>query len=85
VHTHRQLSEVVSGWRYPLDVEIWSTALVVPPGGVLRLTVLGRHPFHVGEWQHDDPDDRPNTSFADWATIHSGPDAGSHLLVPVVA
>lgn len=85
VHTHRQPSEVVSGRRYALDVEIWPTALVVPPGGVLRLTVLGRDPFDVGEWRHDDPDDRPNTSFADWATIHSGSEAGSYLLVPVVA
>ncbi|MGH9061961.1 MAG: CocE/NonD family hydrolase C-terminal non-catalytic domain-containing protein, partial [Acidimicrobiales bacterium] len=85
VHTHRQPSEVEPGRRYVSHVEIWPTALVIPPGGVVRVSVLGRDPFDVGEWRHDDPDDRPTRSFADWATIHSGPEAGSYLLIPVVA
>ncbi len=85
VHVHRRLSEVVAGRRYAIEVEIWPAALAVPPGGSLALNIVGRDGFDTGEWRHNDPDDRPNRTFAGWATIYSDPEAPSWLLVPVVA
>ena len=85
VHAHRRVCEVRAGERYALDVEIWPAGLVVPPGGRLLLTVGGSDTFATGEWRHNDSDDRPNATFADWATLYSGPDALSWLLVPVVS
>ncbi len=85
VHAHRHACEVHAGEQYALDVEIWPAGLVVPPGGHLLLTIGGSDTFATGEWRHNDSDDRPNATFADWATLYSGPDALSWLLVPVVS
>ncbi len=84
VHVHRHVSEVRAGEQYALDVEIWPAGLVVPPGGRLLLTIGGSDTFATAEWRHNDSDDRPNATFANWATLYSGPDAPSWLLVPVV-
>ncbi|MEP6651571.1 MAG: CocE/NonD family hydrolase, partial [Lapillicoccus sp.] len=83
VHDHRHTCEVGRGERYAIDVELWPAALVIPPGGRLLLTVGGGDTFATGEWRHNDSADRPNATFAGWATIFSGPEAPSWLLVPV--
>ena len=33
---------------------------------------------------HDDPDDRPAGIFDGTTTVHTGPDAGTSLLLPVI-
>ncbi|HET7823928.1 MAG TPA: CocE/NonD family hydrolase [Anaeromyxobacter sp.] len=41
-HTHDEPQPLVPGQAYPLDVELWPTCIVVPPGHRLALTVRGR-------------------------------------------
>jgi predicted acyl esterase len=41
-HTHDEPQPLTPGQVYPLDVEIWPTCVVVPPGHRLALTVRGR-------------------------------------------
>jgi predicted acyl esterase len=42
VHTHQGPAEVVPGEIYRVEVEIWPTSLVLPPGYSLGLSVQGR-------------------------------------------
>jgi hypothetical protein len=44
-----------------------------------RLDIKG-----VGWFTHDDPADRPVSSFAGFHTIHTGRDRQSYLLLPVI-
>jgi predicted acyl esterase len=41
-HTHDEIQPLTPGAIYELDVEIWPTCIVVPPGHRLALTVRGR-------------------------------------------
>ena len=41
-HTHDEIQPLTPGRIYELDVEIWPTSIVVPPGYRLGLTVRGR-------------------------------------------
>jgi predicted acyl esterase len=41
-HTHDEPQPLAPGQAYPLDVELWPTCIVVPPGHRLALTVRGR-------------------------------------------
>jgi hypothetical protein len=97
-HRHiRQLS-VTPGEIYEVDVEIWPSCLVVPPGYTLALTVQGRdYEFSddvarvswftmtgAGPFKHDDPTDRPPETFGSEVTIHTGGVHRSSLLVPIV-
>jgi predicted acyl esterase len=48
-HTHDELQPLTPGEVYELDVEIWPTCIVVPPGHRLALTVRGRDYEYAGE------------------------------------
>ncbi|MGH8914911.1 MAG: CocE/NonD family hydrolase [Acidimicrobiia bacterium] len=41
-HPHREAEPLTPGQVYPLDVEIWPTSIVVPPGYRLTITVRGK-------------------------------------------
>jgi predicted acyl esterase len=41
-HTHDEIQPLVPGQVYELDVEVWPTCIVVPPGYRIGLTVRGR-------------------------------------------
>lgn len=42
VHTHDEVQPLIPGRVYELQVEIWPTCIVLPPGHRIALTVLGR-------------------------------------------
>ena len=83
-----------------LDIEIWPTSIVVPPGYQLALTVRGKdyevdgtdaalpnapYPMKgVGPFLHIDPDDRPAAIFACAQRLHFAPDKAPYLLLPVI-
>jgi predicted acyl esterase len=48
-HTHERVEPLSPGEVYPVDVEIWPTCIVVPPGYVLALTVRGKDYEYAGE------------------------------------
>jgi hypothetical protein len=98
-HGHDEVQPLVPGQIYELDVEIWPTCIVIPPGHRLGLSVLGRDFDHglelaghrsgpgmrgAGPFLHNDPTDRPADVFDNEVTIHSGPSRPSHLLLPVI-
>lgn len=69
-----------------LDVEIWPTSMVFPPGWRLVLTVQG-HDFAVtapGRMRHDHPSDRPAEEFGGTTTIHTGGEHASCLIMPLI-
>lgn len=57
-----------------LDVEIWPTSIVCPPGYRLAPTVMGKgYEYDVpGRMLHDDPKDRPEAEFGGVNTLHTG-------------
>lgn len=100
VHTHDEVQPLAPGEIVPLDVEIWPTALVVPAGYQLRLTVTGVDFDHgqegasldhfanelrgCGPFIHDAEAMRPPEIYAGTATVHTGGDHDASLLLPVI-
>lgn len=81
------MQKLTPGETYGVDVEIWPTSLVFPKGYRLGLTVMGKDyefPSVPGRLLHNDPDDRPASEFGGVNTIHTGADAESYLLLPVI-
>jgi predicted acyl esterase len=76
----------VPGDIVPLDVEIWPTCLVCPPGYTLALTVRGSDLIASppGRLRHDNPLDRPAEIFAGRTTLHTGGPYAACLLLPVI-
>ena len=99
-HTHTDPQPLVPGEVVQLDIEIWPTSIVVPPGHRIALTVRGRDYEAAaaggrlsnfknvlrgcGPFLHDDPRDRPPALFAGRTTLHAG--LGQHpiLLLPII-
>jgi uncharacterized protein len=48
-HTHDEIELLTPGEIYEVDVEIWPTCIVVPPGHRIALTVRGRDYVYPGE------------------------------------
>jgi hypothetical protein len=88
----------VPGELYELEIEIWPTCIVVPPGYRLALTIQGKDyqvtdkPTEVGwftmtgvgPFKHDDPEDRPAEIFDNEVTLYTGGAHDAHLLLPIV-
>jgi uncharacterized protein len=99
-HTHDEEWPLTPGIPVELDVEIWPTSIVVPPGYTLALTVRGKdyevdgsdaglpnipYPMKgVGPFTHLDPDDRPAAVFACRNSLHVAPGRMPSVLLPVI-
>jgi len=99
-HTHHEEQPLTPGEPAELDVEIWPTSIVVPPGCHIALTVRGKdyevdgtdaglanapYPMKgVGPFVHIDPDDRPAAIFACKNSLHFAPGRMPYLLLPVI-
>ena len=99
-HRHDRAEAVLPGEVYALDVEIWPTSIVVPPGYRLALSVRGRDDQRdeddgasgvavrvmngSGRCTHDDATDRTAERLAGTVTLYSGPERQSYLLLPVI-
>ncbi|HEV7844953.1 MAG TPA: CocE/NonD family hydrolase [Thermoleophilaceae bacterium] len=99
-HTHDERQPLTPGEVYELDIEIWPTSIVLPPGYRLALNVRGRDYEYPGEgarlsnfknelkgcgpFLHDDPADRPPAIYDNRVTVHTGGDRASYLLLPVI-
>ncbi len=83
-HSHDEIQKLQPDEIVALDVEIWPTSIVVPPGYRLVLTLAGRD-FEYdtpGRMLHDDPADRPAAEFGGVNTIYTGGARASFLLLP---
>jgi putative CocE/NonD family hydrolase len=94
-HTHDEKWPLIPDEIYELDIEIWPTCIVLPPGYRLALDIRGTdfaRPLVAGEgphrgsgpWLHDDPIDRNPLIFGGRTTIHTGAAYPSHLLLPMI-
>jgi predicted acyl esterase len=99
-HTHDEEWPLTPGEPVELDIEIWPTSIVVPPGYHVALTVRGKdyeydgtdaglanapYPMKgVGPFTHTDPDDRPASIYACRNSLHFVPDKMPYLLLPVI-
>jgi uncharacterized protein len=98
-HPHVEEEPLTPGELYSLDVEIWPTCIVVPPGYRLALSILGRDfdhglegtPSHIGVemrgagfWYHDDRRERPADVYDGTVTVHSSELHPSYLLLPII-
>ena len=97
-HTHDEKQPLRPGEVAELDIEIWPTCIVVPPGHRVALTVRGKdyeyageaatlsnmkHPMKgCGPFVHDDPVDRPPTTFGGKVTLHF--EKHPCLLLPII-
>ena len=99
-HTHDEIQPLTPGEVYELDIEIWPTCIVVPPGYCVALTIRGKdyafdgppivlpnafYPFTgVGPFFHNHPKDRPPAIFETTNTLHFGAAHQPYLLLPVI-
>src|SRR6185437_7608712 len=84
-HSHDEVSKLEPGKAYCLEVEIWPTSIVCPPGYRLALTIQGRDyeaPGVSGRILHNHPIDRPQGEFGGQTTLLTGPGHESSLLLP---
>jgi predicted acyl esterase len=99
-HTHDEEWPLTPNEPVELDIEIWPTCIVVPPGYRVGLTVRGKdyeydgtdaalphaaYPMKgVGPFTHTDPSDRPPEIFGGVNTLHFGATWAPYLLLPVI-
>ena len=99
-HTHDEEWPLQPGEPVELDIEIWPTSIVVPPGHRLALTVCGKDyevdgrdialpnaPYPMkgaGPFVHIDRDDRPAAIFATRNTLHFSAGRQPYLLLPII-
>jgi uncharacterized protein len=99
-HTHDEPWPLTPGEPVELDIEIWPTCIVVPPGHRIGLTVRGKdyeydgtdagianvaYPMKgVGPFTHTDPRDRPPEIFGGRNVLHFSSGRMPHLLLPII-
>ena len=99
-HSHDEEWPLKPGDPVELDIEIWPTCIVVPPGYRLALTVRGRdyevdgrdaalpnapYPMKgVGPFLHIDSDDRSAAIFASQNSLHFAAGKQPYLLLPII-
>ena len=99
-HSHDEAWPLTPDEPVELDIEIWPTCIVVPPGYRVGLTVRGKdyeydgtdaalphaaYPMKgVGPFTHTDPRDRPAAIFGGVNTLHFGESRKPYLLLPVI-
>jgi predicted acyl esterase len=100
IHTHDEKMPLTPGVPVELDIEVWPTSIVVPPGYRLGLSVRGRdyeydgtdlslpnaaYPMKgVGPFTHTHPEDRPRAIFGGTNTLHFAPGTMPYVLLPVI-
>ncbi len=99
-HTHDEEWPLKPGVPVELDIEIWPTCIVVPPGYTFALTVRGKdyeydgtdaglpnapYPMKgVGPFTHTNPKDRPPDIFDCKNTLHFGANMKPYVLLPII-
>ncbi len=97
-HPHEEAEPMTPGVPVELDVEIWPTSIVVPPGYMIGLTIGGQDyensPHYVARssmtmrgaapFLHNDPTDRPREVFETDYCLHFDEGRLPYLLLPVI-
>jgi predicted acyl esterase len=99
-HSHDEPWPLTPGQPVELDVEIWPTCIVVPPGYRIGLAVRGKDYEYpgppivipgvkytltgVGPFLHEHPGDRPREIFGGTNTLHFAPGRQPYVLLPII-
>jgi uncharacterized protein len=99
-HTHDEEWPLTPHRPEELDIEIWPTCIVVPPGYRIGLTIRGKdyeydgtdaglenapYPMKgVGPFTHANPQDRPPEIFGGRNTLHFAEGRMPYLLLPII-
>jgi uncharacterized protein len=92
-HAHDETQKLKPGEIVEVDLEIWPASLALPAGYSLALTLQGKDFERAGEtgpqrgsgwFLHDDPRDRPPSSFGGTHIVYSGAARTSYLLLPAI-
>ncbi len=97
-HTHDEAQPLIPGEPVDVDVEIWPTCIIVPPGYRVALTIRGKDYENegstitdamyatrgVGPFTHTNPADRPPEIFGGRQTLHFAAGHAPFLLLPVI-
>jgi predicted acyl esterase len=99
-HTHDEAWPLKPREPVELDIEIWPTSIVVPPGYRLVLNVRGKDYDHglgdvgfanamyrmtgIGPFLHNHPQDRPAAIFGGRNQLHFEPGREPYLLLPII-
>jgi uncharacterized protein len=99
-HTHDEAWPLTPGEPVELDVELWPTCIVVPPGYRICLSVRGKDYENegpplalegvkytltgVGPFLHEHPQDRPKEVFDGTNTLHFSPGKPCYVLLPII-
>jgi predicted acyl esterase len=99
-YTHDELQPLTPGQVVGLDIEIWPTCIVVPPGYRIAMTIRGKdyewdgpaatlsnmkNPMKgCGPFVHDDPEDRPMSIFGGKNTLHFGAGHDNYITLPII-
>jgi len=90
-HAHDETRKLKPGEIVEVDLEIWPGSAALPEGYRLALTLQGKdfeRPDETGPQRgsgwflHDDPRDRPPSSFGGAHTVYSGGGREAYLLLP---
>jgi predicted acyl esterase len=99
-HTHDEKQPLTPGEPVELDVEIWPTCIVVPPGYRIGIHVRGKDYEYegpplvvegvkytltgVGPFLHDHPLDRPRDIFGGTNALHFAEGRELYVLLPII-
>ena len=99
-HSHDERQRLTPGEPVELDIEIWPTSIVIPPGYRIALTIRGKDYEHpgpgarlsnmknefkgCGPFLHNDPRDRPPAVFGGRTTLHIAPERPAYVLLPII-
>lgn len=99
-HPHDESWLLKPGESVELDIEIWPTSIVIPPGYQFVFNVRGTDYDHglgdrgftnapypmrgIGNLEHNDPDDRPAAIFGGRNWLHFEPGREPYLLLPII-
>jgi predicted acyl esterase len=99
-HAHDEVQPLTPGEAVELDIELWPTCIVVPPGYRLALTIRGNdyeyggtpvvaphvpYPLRgVGPFTHNEPRNRPGDVFDGVNTLHFAENRRPWLMLPII-
>jgi uncharacterized protein len=86
-HAHDEKQPIAPDDIHEVDLEIWPTSIVVPPGYRVALTLQGKDfefPGVPGRMLHHSSADRPGSIYDTTNAVLSGPEHASYLLLPLI-
>ncbi|KAH8803322.1 Alpha/Beta hydrolase protein [Xylogone sp. PMI_703] len=79
-----EVQKPVIGEVYLVDIEIWPTNVIIGEGDTISLEIASHDTQGSGIFEHNHPNDRPNSVFKGLNCIHVGSQNESYLQLPII-